>query len=113
MARGKFKHATILESPALDREGPIGIAVHYGIGVLLCLSYLGTLNALEIAPTWLNAIAFGLATTILPWFYLYPAWGYGVLGRDAGGSKMALFSLFNHAFFGLGLSLGMAIFPIG
>lgn len=108
LLRGKSSHASILDSPALPREVPLGALVHYAIGTFLGALYFALLILLNAAPTPLSAVVFGIGTTLLPWFYLYPAWGYGWLGTDAKGVRMTYFSLYNHAFYGLGIALWTA-----
>jgi hypothetical protein len=80
------------------------------IGIVLTLVYLGLLVAAHARPTTLSAILYGTATTILPWFLMFPSQGMGWLGRDApGDAHLARASLFNHIIFGLGIALGVAV----
>jgi hypothetical protein len=105
LLRGRISHTSILTSPPLPQEAPLGALVHYAIGAFLGAFYFALLQLLNSGPTLLNAVAFGLGTTVLPWFYLYPTWGYGWLGANAQGVRMTYFSLINHTFFGLGIAL--------
>jgi hypothetical protein len=105
LLRGRGSHSSILDTPPLPREVPVGILVHYFIGGFLGAAFLVAFHLLGVATTPLGAVAFGIATTVLPWFYLYPAWGYGFFGANARGFRMTYFSLYNHTFFGLGLAL--------
>jgi hypothetical protein len=109
LLRGKRSHSTILDSPPIQHEVLVGILVHYMIGVSLGLIYFAGLDLIGTIPTPLSAVAFGVATTVLPWFYLYPAWGYGRFGANARGFRMTYFSLYNHTFFGLGIALSAAL----
>jgi len=80
------------------------------IGIVLTLLYLGVLVVARATPTVLNAILYGTATTVLPWFLMFPSQGMGWLGRDAAGdAHLARVSLFNHIVFGLGIALWMAV----
>ncbi len=110
MFRGKFKHADILTSPPLSGELGFGILVHYLIGIILTLIYFTFLQIIHIQTTPLLAVVYGLATTVFPWFLMFPSEGMGWLGRTAPGkAHLAWASLFNHAFFGLDLALWIAI----
>jgi hypothetical protein len=105
LLRGKGSHHSILDSAPLSNELPIGVLVHYSIGAFLGALYFILLQLLNSGPTLLNALAFGIGSTVLPWFYLYPTWGYGPLGLKAPGPPLAFISLFNHTLYGLGLAL--------
>jgi hypothetical protein len=105
LLRGKGSHSSILDSPSLDNEVLVGSVVHYCIGGFLGAVYLVILQTLGALPTLVSAVGFGIATTVFPWFYLYPSWGYGWLGGNANGFRMTYFSLYNHTFFGLGIAL--------
>jgi hypothetical protein len=108
--RGKFKHDDILSTPPLKGELIFGILIHYLIGIILTLIYFVFLQITGIHATALLTIAYGLVTTIFPWFLMFPSEGMGWLGRDApGNAHLARASLFNHAFFGLGLAVWMAL----
>ena len=56
------------------------------------------------------ALAFGLCTNVLPWLLMFPAMGYGFFGSHGpAGTKLFVSSLTNHAFFGLGIWIGLQI----
>ena len=110
LLRGKFRHTDILQTPPLRGELVLGLAAHYLIGMFLTLVYLGLFAAAHATPTALSAILYGTATTILPWFLMFPSQGMGWLGRDApGDAHLARVSLFNHLIFGLAIALWMAV----
>src|SRR5881227_2367122 len=80
------------------------------IGIVLTLVYLRLLIVVQATPTALSAILYGTATTVFPWFLMFPSQGMGWLGRDApGDAHLARISLFNHITFGLGMALWMAV----
>jgi hypothetical protein len=111
--RGKFKHADILSTPALRGELPLGILIHYLIGVILTLIYFALLGMTHIPSNALLASAYGLLTTVFPWFLMFPSEGMGWMGRDApANAHLARASLFNHAFFGIGLAVWIALFRL-
>ena len=110
LLRGKFKHMDILQTPPLRGELVLGLVAHYSIGIALALVYLGLLVVAHARPTALSAILYGTATTVLPWFLMFPSQGMGWLGRDApGDAHLARVSLFNHIIFGLSIALWMAV----
>lgn len=110
LLQGKFRHTDILQTPPLRGELLLGFCAHYAIGIVLTLVYFGILTVVHAKPTALNAIVYGTATTVLPWFLMFPSQGMGLLGRNAPGKPhLALISLFNHIVFGLGLALWMAV----
>ena len=109
LLRGKFRHTDILKTPPLRGELVLGLAAHYLIGIVLTLVYVGLLVVAHATPTALSAILYGTATTVLPWFLMFPSQGMGWLGRDAPGAHLARASLFNHIIFGAGIALWMAV----
>ena len=110
LLRGKFRHANILKTPPLRGELVLGLAAHYAIGIVLTLVYLRLLIVVQATPTALSAILYGTATTVFPWFLMFPSQGMGWLGRDApGDAHLVRASLFNHVIFGLGIALWMAV----
>jgi Protein of unknown function (DUF2938) len=110
LLQGKFRHTDILQTPPLRGELLLGLVAHYSIGIVLTLVYLSLLVGAHATPTALNAVLYGTATTVFPWFLMFPSQGMGWLGWDApGDAHLARSSLFNHIIFGLGLALWMAV----
>src|SRR5215475_10516176 len=110
LLQGKLKHTDILQTPPLRGELLLGLAAHYSIGIVLTLVYLCLLAVGHATPTALTAVLYGTATTVFPWFLMFPSQGMGWLGRDApGDAHLARTSLFNHIMFGLGIALWMAV----
>ena len=110
LLRGKFRHTDILETPPLRGELALGLVAHYLIGIVLTLVYVGLLVVAHATPTALSAILYGTATTVFPWFLMFPSQGMGWLGRDApGNAHLARVSLFKHIIFGLGIALWVAV----
>ena len=110
LLRGKFRHTDILQTPPLPGELVLGLAAHYLIGIVLTLVYLGLVVVAHARPTALSAILYGTATTVLPWFLMFPSQGMGWLGWDApDDAHLARASLFNHIIFGLGIALWVAV----
>src|SRR5437899_2194771 len=102
---GKVFHSTILETPPIPHERIVGIVCHYLIGI--------TLTTLLVYPhvriwrqrvAFRSAILYGIATCILPWFVMFPAMGFGVMGLRLNiAGTLVFFSLFNHVAFGAGI----------
>jgi hypothetical protein len=88
-----------------------GYVTHYAIGVSLALPYVigwALLVGGPVSPGW--ALAYGVATTVASWFFVYPSMGLGVCGRKSpDGIKAPLSSLANHLFYGVGLAVGIAL----
>ncbi len=58
----------------------------------------------------LPALLWGLATSLLPWFVLYPAFGWGLLGtRAPNGTRPLLSTAISHSLYGLGLGMVLNI----
>ena len=88
----------------------MGLAAHYLIGIVPTLVYLDLLVVAHATPTVLSAILYGTATTVLPWFLMFPSQGMGWLGRDPpGDAHLARVSLLNHIIFGLGIAVWVAV----
>ena len=110
LLRGTFRHTDILQTPPLRGELVLGLAAHYLIGIMLTLMYLGLVVVAHASPTALSAILYGTATTVLPWFLMFPSQRMGWLGWDApDDAHLARASLFNHIIFGLGIALWVAV----
>ena len=106
--RGRFTYAWILKEPPHRHEVLIGIIAHYCIGIALALIYLLLMSKLGLpADSFVAAIVYGLLTNILPWFVMFPAFGFGVLGRMGPPNNSLLKTSFcNHLSFGMALALG-------
>jgi hypothetical protein len=108
--RGHF--SALDPSLAPDASIPLGLIlpVHYAIGATLAL-FLGLAARLgDTFPRWWVCVLFGVATTALPAFWMFPAMGFGLFG-SRGPEEMRLFrtALVNHLFFGVGLALAVAL----
>jgi hypothetical protein len=112
MLRGTFVHRDINQTPSLNQEKPAALLSHYLIGIALAGVYL----YLEVqAPAirhqpWMPVL-FGVATVVLPWFWLYPSMGLGFLASKAPEkSPYIVTSLVNHTNFGLGMMIWVLLF---
>ena len=111
LARGRFAHDAIMDTPASRGELPLAFASHYLIGITLTCAFLGTLAMRGGAPkAFWPALAFGLVTNLLPWLVMFPSMGLGLFGLRAPSELLLLRSSFvNHVFFGLGLALALRL----
>jgi len=109
--RGRFRYGHPGEVEPVAHEKLYGYVAHYTIGVVLAVPYvLGWILLVGGPPSPLWAIAYGVATTVASWFFVYPSMGLGVLGlRSPEGIKNPLSSLANHLFYGLGIAVGIAL----
>jgi len=111
MPEGRFVHASIGAAAKKGSECAVGWVVHYSIGVGLALVFLLIAPAGWMdRPTLVPALAFGVATVVLPLFTLQPAFGLGVAAsRTAQPWKARVKSLGTHAVFGVGLFVGACV----
>ena len=114
LLRGQWKHADIARSPARPREVRMGWVFHFLIGGGgVALVYAALLEAsgwtLSAHRLW-GGVAFGVATSLLPWLLLLPAFGWGWFGRRGPrGSNALLSSMVSHTPYGLGVGVVMAL----
>src|SRR5262249_28208210 len=108
LARGELVHHTIAQASPIRGEVPLALAAHYLIGITLTMAFSSLMLVLRPAPAQSVAFAviFGMATNLLPWFFMFPSMGFGVFGAQ-GPAELALLrsSFINHLFFTLGLAL--------
>lgn len=110
LARRRWRYADIATATPLRGEAAIGLATHYVTGITLTECYLTTLRLLGLRPDPLKAMAFGVATSLLPLLILYPSWGYGWFGlRSDEASRMIRIMLLGHIAFGGGIGLWTAL----
>ena len=114
LLRGQWAHADIARSPALPGEVRTGWAFHFllgGGGVALLYAALVPAAGLTV-PThhlW-GGVIFGVATSLLPWLLLLPAFGWGWFGRRGPrGTNALLASTVSHIPYGLGVGVVMAL----
>lgn len=110
-ARGRFRYGHPSEMKQVANEMLYGYVTHYAIGVSLALPYVLGWDLLIGGPassTW--ALAYGVATTVASYFFVFPSMGLGVFGRRSPeGIRAPLSSLANHLFYGVGLTVGIAL----
>ena len=109
--RGRFRYGHPSQMEQADNEKLYGYVTHYAIGVGLAVPFVFGWDLLvggTVSPVW--ALAYGVATTVASWFFVYPSMGFGMFGRRSpDGIRAPLSSLANHLFYGVGLAVGVAL----
>lgn len=109
---GRFCYRHPDEMRPVAHEAAIGWLVHHAISIVFALVYvLGWrwLIGAPVSAAW--ALVYGVATTAASQLLVFPAMGFGVFGRRSPqGLRAPLSSLANHAFFGAGMALAIAVF---
>lgn len=114
LLRGQWAHADIARSPERAGEVRTGWAFHLLVGGgAVALLYAAVVHAAGLdVPShhvWAGVI-FGMATSLLPWLLLLPAFGWGWFGRRGPrGSNALLASAVSHIPYGLGVGIVMAL----
>jgi uncharacterized membrane protein YeaQ/YmgE (transglycosylase-associated protein family) len=110
-SRGRFRYRHPGDMKQIANEMLYGYVTHYAIGVGLAVAYVLGWDLLvggPASPAW--ALAYGVATTVVPLFFVYPSMGLGAFGsRSPEGIKSPLSSLANHLFYGLGMAVAIAL----
>jgi hypothetical protein len=114
LMHGRLAHADIQASPSLPREAGLGWAFHFLVGGGgAALIYPAVLLATGVpSPDHpiLAGLLFGLVTSLLPWFVLLPAFGWGWFGRSGpAGANALLASPLSHIPYGLGIGAVMTL----
>lgn len=102
-----------MKSSPVKNELAAGWIVHYVTGGSVALTYpLLHLAFRASLPEYhfIHALLWGLATTLLPWVILYPAFGWGFFGvRAPKGTRPLLSASMAHLVYGLGLGIVLSI----
>ncbi len=110
-AHGRVRHRSPSEMEPVANEKLYGYVTHYTIGVGLAVPYVLGWDLLvggPASPVW--ALAYGVATTIASYFFVFPSMGLGVCGRRSPeGIRAPLSSLANHLFYGVGIAATVAL----
>ena len=103
---GRFSYRHPNQMQQVENELCYGYLAHFAIGIGLAFPYLLGWHFLiggPASPAW--ALVYGVGTTIVSYFYVYPCLGLGLFGRRSpDGIKAPLSSLANHLFYGIGLA---------
>lgn len=110
MLKGRFTHEDIAKAEPVPHEGGIGVAAHYAIGLVLGAGYALLLRVPQARRSSVPlATAYGIATTVFPWFWMFPARGQGVMGLREGDLRVPAFALCTHVAYGFGLGIGLDV----
>lgn len=108
-ATGRFAHRSPAAVPAYTLERPLGHAIHYGIGAAFGAAFVAGWRPVGGAGL-VSAIGYGVLTTAAAYLLLFPSMGLGLCGRRSpAGWRLPLSSLVNHAVYGGGLGVGVAL----
>ena len=108
MLQGRFTHEDITKAAPVAHEATIALTAHYAIGVVLGAGYGLLLRVPQARQSSLRgAPAYGIATTVLPWFWMFPARGQGVMGLRDGDLRVPAFALGTHVAYGLGIGFSL------
>jgi hypothetical protein len=104
---GKFLHDRIAMSPRKRYECLVGWTAHYSIGATFAIVFVALASRAWLStPTLLPALVFGVATVLVPFFTVQPAFGLGVASsKTQHPFRARLKSTTTHAVFGVGLWL--------
>jgi hypothetical protein len=113
MFSGRFVHKNIIESSPFKNELSAGWIFHYLIGASVALTYPLFYFAFKVpvpANHLIPSLLWGLATTLLPWFTNFPAFGWGFFGiRAPRGTRPLIAPMISHVLYGLGLGMVLTI----
>lgn len=111
MPRGRFVHTAIGEAEPVAGEAAIGWIMHYLIGVIYGVVYVGLFTVvLGGAPTLVNGFLFGLASVVIPWFVMQPCLGLGAMGAKAPNPNIPRYTALSaHGIYGVALYAGSAL----
>lgn len=110
--QGQFAHRSIGQATPVRGEVVLGWIAHYVTGIVFALLLVGIEGVAWLqVPTFLPALALGVATVAVPLFMIQPAMGAGFASsKTPTPGKNCLRSVISHAVFGVGLYLaGVAI----
>jgi len=111
--RGQLVHKNIIKAAPVEHEAAVGGITHYLLGGGLALTY-PAVYLVSGAPLpgshVLPSLLWGLATALLPWIILYPAFGWGLFGvRAPQGTRPVLSPTVSHLVYGGGLGIVLNI----
>ncbi len=105
MPGGTIVHRNIAAAQQKPHECTLGWVAHYLIGTAFALVFVLLASGTWLErPTLLPALAFGAATTLVPYLIMQPSFGLGFAASKAPHPNQArLKSLMTHTVFGVGL----------
>lgn len=111
MRKGRWWHRPIQHSTPMPHERLLGWVAHYALSILFALLlWAVTGEGWLRQPTLAPALVFGVATVIVPWCVIQPAFGAGVAAsRSPKPWRARVQSAATHAVFGVGLFIGALV----
>lgn len=105
MPLGRIAHESIAAASRRPHECKVGWTAHYSIGVVFAGIFVAMTSGTWLQrPSFLPAVAFGLATVAVPFLAMQPAFGLGIAAaRTQNPWAARARSLMTHAVFGAGL----------
>jgi hypothetical protein len=105
MPEGTFVHASIANASQKRFECAIGWTAHYVVGAAYAIAFvLLVSDAWLVQPGLLPALMFGIATVLVPFLVMQPAFGLGIAASRAPNPMHArLRSLMAHTAYAVGL----------
>ena len=120
MPSGNFRHPNIAAATPKRHECATGWTAHYLIGTGFAIVFVSLSSATWLErPTLLPALAFGVTTTLVPFFVMQPSLGLGIAAsKTPNPGRARLKSLMTHTVFGAGLYIWALVlrhllFPAG
>jgi hypothetical protein len=107
LVRGRWSHDAIAKAPPVAHERALGWLVHYAVGVAFAALLVALFGKAWLRdPSFMPALAIGVATVAAPWLVLHPAMGAGFFAsKTPKPLSSCARSLASHAVFGAGLYL--------
>jgi hypothetical protein len=109
LLRGRWRHVDVSREEPGTFDVPLGLVTHYVAGIVLTEAFV-LVPWRRPGPTVAAALAYGIATSVLPLFVLFPSLGYGPAGLRSGeAARLARIMLVGHTAFGAGIGLGTVL----
>ena len=101
-----------LESQAERKnELAVGWLVHYSVAIGYAAVYAWLMHATILQAGLIDGLIFGVISVVVPWFFLLPCLGKGMLARLTPNPPLVCaLALMMHSLFGASIGLGFAVF---
>lgn len=108
-SKAKFTHQNIIQAPAQTHETPVGWVFHYFTGILWVFLFLLGQHWGVYPLQFSSVMIFALATTLVPFLIMQPAFGFGFFAQRTPAPLTAIRnSLMTHISFGLGIYISIS-----
>jgi len=117
LIKAKWVHSDISKTAVVPGEVQIGMVFHFIVGggavALLYPWFINLVGFDALAEHLVAGIVYGLATSVLPWFVLMPALGWGFFGSKIPfESEPVIAPLLSHAAYGLGIGFTFILYEV-